>query len=95
MPHGYVRWMKICGRYGHGCNDWLLGAVQMPNGPFHVVAGMLNGHEVRPDDGNQGRVAHDGGPLHLNVMYRGGVSNGGGVPASHGYVFVLSGRIFF
>jgi len=97
--HNYTRWMKFCVDLGHhGCpshTNWLLGAVVMPNGPFAVVAGNLEGYAVHPTSHNQTRVSNRGGPLHLVVTYTGLVGNGGGVASSNGYTFGLIGWLFF
>jgi hypothetical protein len=96
MPHGYVRWMKFCQHLGNDdCTDWVLGAVQMPNGPFHVVAGRIHGNTVHPDSGDQGAIAKAGGPLHLVVTYTGHISNGGGVASYPGYTFGLIGYVAY
>jgi hypothetical protein len=92
MPHGYVRWMRIS---TPGESNYLIGAVQMPNGPFHVVGGRINGHAVQPDSGDQGKVGHKGGPLALIVHYTGSISSHDGVPATNGYTFGLVGWVKF
>jgi hypothetical protein len=48
-----------------------------------------------PDSANQSRLNTVGGPLHLVVMFKGHVSNGGGVPSSFGYTFGLIGSFRF
>ena len=97
MPARYARWMKFCIPAGaDDCganNNWILGAVQMPNGPFHVLDGRIGGKKVLPDDGNQDRIGQSNGPLNLVVTWKGGISNGGGVPASNGYTFGIVGKI--
>lgn len=92
----YVRWMKFCAHTGaFECRDWLLGAVVMPNGPFSVVAGRIDGHTVTPDSANQARFDTHGGPLHLVVNHTRYISNGGGVPSSNGYSFGLIGWLHY
>jgi hypothetical protein len=94
MPAGYDRWMVLCQWHGNGeCFNWLLGAVKMPNGPFAVVAGHVNGHAVRPTSTDAGRVEHQGGPLFLYVGFHSHINNGGGKPGSFGYVFGFRGWI--
>ena len=88
MPPKYKRWMKFC--KDRDCNNWLLGAVQMPNGPFHVVDGRLDGRVVQPDDGDQARIGQPGGPLALIVE-----DAKSGNSAGYGYTFGLVGRIKF
>jgi hypothetical protein len=97
LPHGWTRWMKVCAPVGNGeCIDnWLLGAVVMPNGPFAIVAGKINGHHVTPTSFDQSRIGKQGGPLALIVTYTGSVSNGGGVAASNGYTFGFVGHVHF
>lgn len=92
LPEGYSRWMELCS--GADCRDKLIGAVRMPNGPFLVVGGRVDGKDVARQDENKG-VETDGGPLFLYVGFNGYINNGGGVPASHGYVFGLRGYIQF
>jgi hypothetical protein len=94
LPHGYSRWMRLCRGLGNdGCHNFLLAAVKMPNGPFAILAGRVDGNSVRPTSTDESRVEHNGGPLFLYVGYHGSISNGGGVPASHGYVFGFRGWI--
>lgn len=94
LPHGYTRWMKICGLSGNDCGSWLIGAVKMPNGPFLVLQGKVDGKAVaRQSDGK--REETDGGPLFLYVGFHGSINNGGGVPASNGYVFGFRGYLNF
>jgi hypothetical protein len=74
MPHDYDRWMFICRRAdGNDCHNYLVGAVKMPNGPFAVVAGRIDGHTVMPTSTDQSKVEHQGGPLFLYVGYHGKV----------------------
>jgi hypothetical protein len=92
LPHGYTRWMRLCrGVYLGECHNYILGAVHMPNGPFAVLYGEINGHPVRATSHNHSQVEHNGGPLFLYVGYWGSINNGGGVAASHGYVFGFRG----
>jgi uncharacterized protein YjbI with pentapeptide repeats len=96
LPSGYDRWMKFCNLQGNSeCQDYLLGAVKMPNGPFAVMAGQFEGRSVVPDDTNSARVERPGGPLFLWVGFHSSISNGGGKPASNGYVFGLRGYLAF
>ena len=91
MPDKYVRWMMFCrpsGMDACGKTDWLLGAVQMPNGPFHVVDGMIDGVAVRPDDGNQLRIGQPGGPLNLVVTHNGDINS-----RTYRYSYGIIGRI--
>jgi hypothetical protein len=96
LPHGYDRWMRICRGLGNeDCHNYLLAAVKMPNGPFAVMFGRVDGHQVRATSTNENQVEHNGGPLFLYVGYHGSISNGGGVPASHGYVFGFRGWLHY
>ena len=100
MPAGYVRWMYI-GLWSPGTlppqqvRNWLLGAVQMPNGPFHVMAGKIDNNPVQPDNGDQGKIGKTGGPLALIVRYTGQVSGRSGEGPTNGYTIGLVGRIKF
>jgi hypothetical protein len=62
---------------------------------FQRRGGKDPGHAVVPDSANQSRLNTVGGPLHLVVMFKGHVSNGGGVPSSFGYTFGLIGSLRF
>ena len=96
MPDGYGRWMKFCAAVGLGeCKDWLLGAVHMPNGPFHVIDGMIGGKRIHKDDGNPHHLAAAGGPLHLVVTYIGTHDNGPGKHVSYRYNFGVIGQLLF
>jgi hypothetical protein len=89
LPHGYGRWMLLCRAGGGGlCHNFLLGAVKMPNGPFAIVAGRIEGHPVRPTNTDTGRVEHNGGPLFLYVGF-----NGHEPHSRYGYVFGFRGWI--
>jgi hypothetical protein len=95
LPPGYSRWMKVCRLVGNSeCQDYLLGAVKMPNGPFSVMAGSFEGKSVKPSNPN-GAVESPGGPLFLWVGFHSYLSQGGGVPAKTGYVFGLRGHLEF
>jgi hypothetical protein len=94
-PHGYTRWMWLCrspSAYGH-CDNWLLGAVKMPNGPFAVVEGHIDGHAVTPTSNDESKVEHQGGPLFLYVGFHGqsSVRHGAGHITANGYVFGFRG----
>lgn len=89
MPAGYSRWFKASRATGSSV-DWIGGAVKMPNGPFSVLTGRINGVAVRADNPHGG-VEQVGGPLFLWVGYWGRVSVGD--YAHHGYVFGLRGYI--
>jgi hypothetical protein len=96
MPKGYVRWMKFCASpHENTCQSWLLGAVHMPNGPFHVIDGVIDGHTVHADSGDARYYDTNGGPLHLVVNYTGSIHNGGGKAESRGYTFGLIGKVKF
>jgi hypothetical protein len=95
LPFGYSRWMKFCRLVGNSeCHEYLLGAVKMPNGPFAVMAGKVDGKSVKPSNPN-GAVEQLGGPLFLWVGFHSYLSQGGGVPAKTGYVFGLRGHLEF
>ena len=96
MPHGYVRWMLIYNWEGSNTKtNYLIGAVQMPNGPFHVVEGRINGQTIHPDSGNQNRIGTEGGPLALLVAERPRVTEPGNGPTSNAYTFGLVGWLKF
>ena len=97
-PHGYTRWMILCKRpvvTAHGpCDNYLLGAVNMPNGPFAVVDGRIDGHAVTPTSSDESKVEHQGGPLFLYVGFHGQHHVSQGVPhplVYNGYVFGFRG----
>ena len=99
-PHGYTRWMILCSRPAptswDPCRNWILGAVKMPNGPFAVVGGGIDGHAVTPTSSDESKVEHQGGPLFLYVGFHGEqrVSEGSapGAPfMNNGYVFGFRG----
>ncbi len=92
LPAGYSRWMELCAT--SDCRSNLIGAVRMPDGPFLVVEGTVDGRAVVRQSESKG-VESDGGPLFLYVGYHGSISNGGGVPASQGYVFGFRGYLQF
>ena len=73
LPDGYSRWMELCS--GADCRDKLIGAVRMPNGPFLVVGGKVDGREVARQHESKG-VESDGGPLFLHVGYHGFINRG-------------------
>jgi hypothetical protein len=87
LPSGYDRWMEL--RKDDG--SYLLGAVKMPNGPFHVVTGAIHGHPVHRDSGNLSTVEHTGGPLFLWVGFHSTFTPNPQAPAHFGYVFGLRG----
>jgi hypothetical protein len=70
MPSGYSRMMDV--QSANGRSNWLYGAVRLPNGPFVVLAGMVDGHSVVAQDPNKA-VESDGGPLFLYVGWHGQV----------------------
>ena len=86
MKDGYSRWMKVCQLSANACKNWILGAVKMPNGPFSVVAGQLDGKAILPD-GGRGNISRLGGPLNLIVHSTGSVANG------NGYTFGFVGML--
>jgi hypothetical protein len=90
MPSGYSRWFKVTRLSGTSRSSWLGGAVKMPNGPFTVLTGDVNGLPVRPDNPHAA-VEQAGGPLFLWVGYWGRVGKDG--YAYHGYVFGLRGYL--
>jgi hypothetical protein len=90
MPSGYSRWFKATRVSGTSRTSWIGGAVKMPNGPFTVLTGDVNGVPVRADNPN-GAVEQAGGPLFLWVGYWGRVGVDG--RAYHGYVFGLRGYL--
>jgi hypothetical protein len=93
LPSGYSRWMLVCKREGqYECNqNWLVGAVRTPNGPFTVMEGKYGNRTVKPSSPT-GAVEGHGGPLFLFVGYWGRVHLGSGNYA-HGYVFGLRGHL--
>jgi hypothetical protein len=90
MPPGYSRWFKASRVAGTSRTSWIGGAVRMPNGPFTVLTGHVNGQPVHPDNPN-GTVEQVGGPLFLWVGYWGRVGKDG--VAYQGYVFGLRGYL--
>lgn len=92
MPNGYDRWMRLCKK--PECVEYLMGAVKMPNGPFHVVDGAISGKRVRADDGNKTRIGQPGGPLALIVKFKRTISTGNATPDNE-YSFGLVGRITY
>jgi hypothetical protein len=90
MPSGYSRWFKATQVTGTSSSTWIGGAVKMPNGPFTVLTGSVNGQPVRADNPH-GAVEQVGGPLFLWVGYHGRVGKDG--YAYHGYVFGLRGYL--
>jgi hypothetical protein len=67
LPSGYSRGMVLM---NSNSGNWIYGAVKMPNGPFVVLAGVINGNRVVAQDLKKG-VESDGGPLFLYVGHHG------------------------
>jgi hypothetical protein len=87
LPHGYDRWMML----DRNRQNYLLGAVKWPNGPFAVVTGVIDKHHVTATSTDQSKVEHQGGPLYLYVGYHGKVDSGNHLVPSEGYVFGFRG----
>ena len=81
--------MEFCANAS--CSNYVAGKVAMPNGPFFVLSGKLDGKNVLPDDGHQARIGQPGGPLALHVGYHSKFKQGYADFYSYGYVFKLNG----
>jgi hypothetical protein len=66
----------------------------MPNGPFAIVAGKIDGHHVTPTSFDHTRIGKPGGPLGLFVSYKGRITPSDGV-TRNGYTFGLVGEVHF
>ncbi len=87
----HPRYMEFCAN--DSCSNYIAGAVVMPNGPFLVLSGNLDGKKVLPDDGNQARIGQPGGPLGLYVGFHSRFKVGYSNDYSYGYVFKLNGYL--
>jgi hypothetical protein len=73
-----------------GPTTFLIGAVKMPNGPFTIVGGYYDGHDIQPSNSNEGAVAQRNSPLYLYVGDHGIVR---AAHSEHGYVFGFRGYL--
>jgi hypothetical protein len=87
----HPRFMELCANAT--CSSYLTGKVVMPNGPFLVLGGKLDGKNVLPDDRNQARFGQPGGPLALYTGFHSKFKVGFADFYSYGYVFKLNGYL--